>query len=49
MLDWSNYGDIEAVVDDIEKIDFDNYDKYDLKLKQWRISDNWEWNNMRRE
>ena len=34
------------MVEDIERIDFDQYGVYDTKLKDWRI-DKWDWNNWR--
>ncbi|KAG8180212.1 hypothetical protein JTE90_016489 [Oedothorax gibbosus] len=43
IYDWSNYGDVEVVVEDIERIDFDRFTKYDSKLKDWRKEDDWEW------
>ncbi|XP_013783567.1 NADH dehydrogenase [ubiquinone] 1 alpha subcomplex subunit 10, mitochondrial-like [Limulus polyphemus] len=48
IYDWSNYGDVEVVVEDIERIDFDRFEKHDPKLKDWRIDDRWEWNGLRR-
>lgn len=27
--------------------DFDRFDKYDPKMKDWKIQDKWEWNEMR--
>ncbi|KAK9508412.1 hypothetical protein O3M35_005978 [Rhynocoris fuscipes] len=35
MYDWSQGGDVEAVVEDIEEIDFDKYTKHDTKMKDW--------------
>ncbi|XP_014260850.1 NADH dehydrogenase [ubiquinone] 1 alpha subcomplex subunit 10, mitochondrial [Cimex lectularius] len=36
VYDWSEGGDVEAVVEDIERIDFDRYTKYDKKLIDWK-------------
>lgn len=49
MYDWSKYGDPEVVVEDIERIDFDKYDKHDKKLCDWRLPDEEEWAAVRRE
>lgn len=35
MYDWSEGGDVEVVVEDIERIDFDKYTKHDTKLIDW--------------
>ncbi|GFY34140.1 NADH dehydrogenase 1 alpha subcomplex subunit 10, mitochondrial [Trichonephila clavipes] len=48
IYDWSNYGDVEVVVEDIERIDFDKYSKYDTQMKDWRKEDDWEWAHFRR-
>lgn len=37
VYDWSNGGDIELVVEDIERIDFDRYEKEATKMKDWRF------------
>ncbi|XP_031626232.1 NADH dehydrogenase [ubiquinone] 1 alpha subcomplex subunit 10, mitochondrial [Contarinia nasturtii] len=37
VYDWSNGGDIELVVEDIERIDFDHYEKEAEKMKDWRF------------
>lgn len=42
VYDWSNYGDVEVVVEDIERIDFDRFDKYDTRLRDWRFPDYWD-------
>ncbi|PNF29067.1 NADH dehydrogenase [ubiquinone] 1 alpha subcomplex subunit 10, mitochondrial [Cryptotermes secundus] len=47
IYDWSSYGDVEVVVEDIERIDFDNFDKYDPKMKDWRLTNEWDWNTAR--
>lgn len=43
VYDWSNGGDAEIVVEDIERIDFDRFDKHDKKLKDWRLPKEWDW------
>lgn len=48
IYDWNNYGDMEVVVEDIERINFDKYTKYDRKMEDWRKEDDWEWNYWRR-
>jgi NADH dehydrogenase (ubiquinone) 1 alpha subcomplex subunit 10 len=47
IYDWSNYGDVEVVVEDIERINFDSFDKYDPKMKDWRLPSEWDWNTAR--
>lgn len=37
VYDWSNYGEVEVVVEDIERIDFDRFEKNDSKLEDWRF------------
>ncbi|GBM24347.1 NADH dehydrogenase [ubiquinone] 1 alpha subcomplex subunit 10, mitochondrial [Araneus ventricosus] len=48
IYDWSNYGDVEVVVEDIERIDFERFHEYDTKLRDWRKYDDWEWSHYRR-
>lgn len=47
VYDWSNGGETEVVVEDIERIDFDRFDHYDPKMKDWRLHTEWEWCEMR--
>lgn len=47
VYDWSNYGDPEVVVEDIERIDFDRFDKHSKKLADWRFDLEEEWNEKR--
>lgn len=48
MYDWSSHGDIEVVVEDIERIDFDSYETEDPKMEDWRsLSNEWEWHDVR--
>lgn len=35
VYDWSNEGDVEVVVEDIERIDFNRFDEQDPKMKDW--------------
>ena len=50
VYDWSKGGgDSEIVVEDIERIDFDQYGTYDKKLQDWRRYDKWDWNNNRQK
>merc|ERR1712029_203853 len=35
--DWSEGGDIEVVVEDIERLQMDYHDKYDKQQKDWRL------------
>lgn len=43
VYDWSNGGDVEVVVEDVERIDFDRYTHHDKKLVDWRLDDEEEW------
>ncbi|KAL1462211.1 hypothetical protein WDU94_014065 [Cyamophila willieti] len=47
VYDWSEGGDVEVVVEDIERIDFDNYDHFSNKLREWRELSTKEWNEKR--
>ncbi|EFX67986.1 hypothetical protein DAPPUDRAFT_231763 [Daphnia pulex] len=49
VYDWSKVADPEIVVEDIERIDFDQYTVYDEKMKDWRRINEWDWNNSRQE
>lgn len=42
VYDWSEGGDVEVVVEDIESIDFDRFEKHDKKLKDWRFGKEWD-------
>ena len=37
MYDWSDGGDTEVVVEDIERLNMDYFDKYDKQQKDWRM------------
>uniref|UniRef100_A0A8D9EPA6 NADH dehydrogenase [ubiquinone] 1 alpha subcomplex subunit 10, mitochondrial n=1 Tax=Cacopsylla melanoneura TaxID=428564 RepID=A0A8D9EPA6_9HEMI len=47
VYDWSEGGDVEVVVEDIERIDFDHYDHFSDKLREWRELTTKEWNEKR--
>uniref|UniRef100_A0A4Y7M3H7 NADH dehydrogenase [ubiquinone] 1 alpha subcomplex subunit 10, mitochondrial n=1 Tax=Daphnia dolichocephala TaxID=2282166 RepID=A0A4Y7M3H7_9CRUS len=47
VYDWRKPADTEIVVEDIERINFDQYGVYDTKMKDWRCYDKWDWNNKR--
>lgn len=47
MYDWSSGGEAEIVVEDIERIDFDRFDKHDKKLKDWRLPKEGDWCEVR--
>ncbi|KAK8743068.1 hypothetical protein OTU49_001509 [Cherax quadricarinatus] len=42
LYDWSEKGEPEIVVEDIERINFD-FDKNDPKMADWRKDDEWDW------
>ncbi|KAF4517561.1 hypothetical protein B566_EDAN005125 [Ephemera danica] len=48
IYDWSDQGDVEVVVEDIERIDFDRFEKHDPKMKDWRLPKEWDWAEKRR-
>ncbi|CAH1391616.1 unnamed protein product [Nezara viridula] len=43
MYDWSEEGDVEVVVEDIERIDFEGYTVYDEKFTDWFIGKEQNW------
>jgi NADH dehydrogenase (ubiquinone) 1 alpha subcomplex subunit 10 len=49
IYDWTEAGEPEVVVEDIERIDFDRFGHYDDKLEDWRIMTEWEWCEKRME
>lgn len=49
VYDWTEGGETEVVVEDIERIDFDRFGHYDEKMKDWRIMTEWEWCEKRME
>jgi len=48
VYDWAVPSSVETVVEDVERIDFEQYGKHDQKLQDWRRIDEWDWNNSRR-
>lgn len=38
IYDWSQGGDIEVVVEDLENLNYDNFDDHDPKLHDWRFT-----------
>lgn len=47
MYDWTEGGDPEVVVEDIERIDFSNYDSHDPKMKDWDEAMEEDWGILR--
>lgn len=47
MYDWTEEGDIEAIVEDIERLDFGSYTKYDEKTIDWCIGKEQYWGDLR--
>lgn len=47
VYDWSDYGETEVVVEDIERIDFDRFDKDDTHMRDWRMTNEREWTEAR--
>ncbi|XP_058461865.1 NADH dehydrogenase [ubiquinone] 1 alpha subcomplex subunit 10, mitochondrial [Malaya genurostris] len=47
VYDWSNYGETEVVVEDIERIDFDRFDKDDTHMRDWRFENEEDWTEAR--
>jgi len=43
IYDWSTPGEPEVVVDDIERIDFDNYELHSPKMEDWRLDKEYDW------
>lgn len=43
VYDWSDEGDVEIVIEDIERIDFNRFDIQDSQLKDWvhRLEEDW--------
>ncbi|XP_042216693.1 NADH dehydrogenase [ubiquinone] 1 alpha subcomplex subunit 10, mitochondrial-like [Homarus americanus] len=42
VYDWSEKGDCEVVVEDIERLNFE-FDKNDPKMADWKLTDEWDW------
>lgn len=47
VYDWSEEGDMDVVIEDIERIDFDNYDQLSSKFKDWNIAYEEDWAELR--
>lgn len=47
VYDWNTPGDPEIIVEDIETIDFDRFDILDPKMGDWRLKEEWDWNEKR--
>lgn len=47
IYDWSNHGETEVVVEDIERIDFDRFDKDDSHMRDWRMENEEDWTEAR--
>lgn len=47
VYDWTEVGDPEIVVEDLERLDLDKYTIYDTQMSDWRRQDKWDWNNSR--
>lgn len=47
MYDGSKPVEPEIVVEDIERLNFEQYGPYDEKMKDWRSEDKWTFNNHR--
>jgi NADH dehydrogenase (ubiquinone) 1 alpha subcomplex subunit 10 len=43
VYNWTEGGETEVVVEDIERINFDDFGHYDPKMKDWRIMTESEW------
>lgn len=49
VYDWTEPGDTEIVLEDIERIDFDNYEMHTPKMDDWNFVDDSEATDVRRE
>jgi len=47
VYDWTEVGDPEIVVEDLERLDLDKYSVYDTQMSDWRRQDKWDWNSSR--
>lgn len=47
VYDWSEGGDPEVIVEDLERIDFDSYDEQDPKVADWYYSREQYWADVR--
>uniref|UniRef100_A0A9N6WXM0 NADH dehydrogenase [ubiquinone] 1 alpha subcomplex subunit 10, mitochondrial n=1 Tax=Evadne anonyx TaxID=141404 RepID=A0A9N6WXM0_9CRUS len=48
VYDWAVPSNVETVVEDVERINFEQYGQHDTKLEDWCRIDEWDWNNSRR-
>ncbi|XP_068250731.1 NADH dehydrogenase [ubiquinone] 1 alpha subcomplex subunit 10, mitochondrial [Palaemon carinicauda] len=48
VYDWSEEGDPEVVVEDIERVNFE-FDRNDPKMADWKLQDEWAWCGKRME
>ncbi|RWS12011.1 NADH dehydrogenase [ubiquinone] 1 alpha subcomplex subunit 10-like protein [Dinothrombium tinctorium] len=49
VYDWSNEGDMDLVIEDLEKIDFDKYEMFGEKMEDWRWFPEEHWDEFRRK
>lgn len=49
VYDWSNGGDTDVVIEDIEQIDFDRFDEQDTQMRDWRLRREEEWSMVRNQ
>ncbi|RZB38886.1 NADH dehydrogenase [ubiquinone] 1 alpha subcomplex subunit 10, mitochondrial [Asbolus verrucosus] len=47
IYDWSEGGEVEVVVEDVERIDFDKFDTQDPKMKDWTNLSEEDWGVLR--
>ncbi|MCL4123425.1 UNVERIFIED_CONTAM: hypothetical protein GTU68_008512 [Idotea baltica] len=43
VYDWSSEVDLEILVEDIERLNLDDYTQHDPKMADWRLVDEWAW------
>jgi len=47
VYDWSEGGDAEVIVEDLERFNFDNYDESDPKITDWYYTREQYWADVR--
>lgn len=47
VYDWSEGGEVDVVVEDVERINFDKIDSQDAKLKDWEMESEEDWGVVR--
>ncbi|XP_012285108.1 NADH dehydrogenase [ubiquinone] 1 alpha subcomplex subunit 10, mitochondrial [Orussus abietinus] len=47
LYDWSNEGDLEVVIEDIERLSFEVTDRKDTRFKDWDLNHPHEWRELR--